>query len=228
MANTLKPHNLRRTSRRITAFTVVFALQVDIQLRCVSLVAKWIVKVALMLLPMITRAASAAVLIFSAPGLAQSTAIGAPPAAVALQQCRTIIESAARLACYDQAAQRFSSALASGDIAIVERDQIRRARRSLFGFSVADLPFIGEGKEAAPRDKGAPRELVTTLESFSSQGNGRFRFTVTDANALWETTESAPLNDPRRGETVTIKRGALGSFFAQIGKQRWVRARRIR
>lgn len=171
---------------------------------------------------------AAALTLLTTPSWAAAQGPASPPplSAQALQQCRAITDGAARLACFDQAAQRLTTDLASGKVVIMEREQIRRARRSLFGFSVSDLPFFGGKDSNRPEDR-APRELVSTLVTFKPLANGRYRFSIADAKAVWETTESSALNDPRKGESVTIKRGALGSFFVQIGRQRWVRARRL-
>ena len=170
---------------------------------------------------------SALLLSAASAALGQAAQTTRAPLMDALEACRSIQADAQRLACFDGAAQRLVAARAGGQIAIVEREQIRQARRSLFGFSVPDLPFLG-GKRDRQADEDVPKELVSTLASFSSLGNGRYRFVIAEGNAQWETTESAPLNDPKRGDRVTIQRGALGSFFAQIGRQRWVRARRVR
>ena len=144
------------------------------------------------------------------------------PLVGALAACRGLMDDAARLACYDKASEALTGAAARGDIAVVDRDQVRKVRRSLFGFAIPKFPFFG-GKD----DNDEPKEITTTLQGFGSMGSGRFRVILADNYGVWETTESAPL-DPRNGDKVTVKPGVLGSYFMQISTQRWVRARRVR
>ena len=142
----------------------------------------------------------------------------------ALQACQQIQEPAARLSCFDRAAASLVSATSSGEVAVVDRQQVAKARRSLFGLSLPDIPLLsGSSDKEKP-----PKEIVTTLTAFAPIGNSKYRFTVEDGDAVWETTESASIYDPRIGAKVTIERGALGSYFAKVGSAQWVRARRVR
>jgi len=59
----------------------------------------------------------------------------------AVQACQNIKEDAARLQCYDRSVSALATANARGDVAVVDKQQMREARRSLFGFSVAAVPF---------------------------------------------------------------------------------------
>lgn len=166
-----------------------------------------------------------AVALLAAPTAGKENPSSDSPLLTGLSNCAAISDGAARLACYDKAAGDLLRATAAGEVAMVDRHQVREMRKSLFGFSLPDIPFLGR---RGARNEEEPKQLVTKLASFRSAGNGRFRFTVEEGKALWETTESALLNDPKSGATVTINRGVLGSYFVKIDDQPWVRARRVR
>lgn len=146
------------------------------------------------------------------------------PLVQSLRQCQQIQEPGARLACFDRASAALVGAAASGEVAIVDREQVRSARRSLFGLALPELPFFGSKDDKEPE----PKELQTRLVSFGSAGPGRYRIGVEDGDALWETTESAAIYDPRPGDKVLIQKGAIGAYFIKIEGQGWVRARRVR
>jgi hypothetical protein len=146
------------------------------------------------------------------------------PLLSALQACHSIADAAQKLACFERASQALISAEENGEIAVVHQKQVQEVRRSLFGFSVPKFPFFSKKGNDADDE---PREIISSLRSFNSIGNGRYRVGIADASAIWETTESAMLRDPKPGDKVTIKGGVMGSYFMQIGTQRWVRARRV-
>jgi hypothetical protein len=143
----------------------------------------------------------------------------------AVQNCQSIQDNAARLACYDQAAAALVSASSRGDVAIVDRGQVRQMRRSLFGFSLPSLPFFSGSKNRAVEQE--PKQLLSTLASFHSLGNGFFQFTLADPQSTWESTEAADVFDPKLGSKVTISRGALGSYWADISGEPSVKVRRV-
>jgi hypothetical protein len=142
----------------------------------------------------------------------------------ALDACRAIADNAQRLACFDNAAAALVNATRTGDLNVVDRGQLRQARRSLFGFSMPKLPFFA-GDRSAEDDQITLDTKVTSVRALE---NGRFRVGIADGQALWETTESyLNFTPPRVGEAVSIKRGHLGSYFLRFGSQRGVRGRRV-
>jgi hypothetical protein len=144
----------------------------------------------------------------------------------AVENCRQIADNAARLACYDQSVSALAAANARGDVQVVDRGQMREARRSLFGFGNLRLPFFSGSKDRDVQQE--PKELVSKLASFHDIGNGFFRFSIADPQSSWESTESSSVFDPKVGDKVTITHGALGSYFVEIGGQRAVHAHRVR
>lgn len=168
----------------------------------------------------------ATALMVVAPHPAKDQLVAGPGLVAAIQDCQKIGDNAQRLACYDRNVAALATAQARGDVSIVDRNQIQQVRRSLFGFSGVHIPFFGNSRDRDARDE--PRELKSTLTSYRDIGNGFFRFSITEPQSTWESTEGSSFSDGRAGDKVTIQSGALGSYFVQIGNQRWVRARRIR
>lgn len=152
----------------------------------------------------------------------------APPQARhlgALDACRAITADAARLACFDREAAALLTASRSGELSVVDRADMRTARRSLFGFALPKLPFFAGDKSADE----VPDTLDSTIVSAHGIANDRYRIRIAAGDALWETTE-APLNlsPPRAGERIVISKGALGAYFLRINGQVGVKGRRIK
>lgn len=143
-----------------------------------------------------------------------------------LTACRAIADTQARLACFDDASAKLAEAVEKGNLAVIDREQVRKVRRSLFGFAVPKFPFFGDKDSEAEDDE--PKEIITTMRAFASIGNGRYRVSIAEPQSVWETTESTSYVEPRTGAKVTIKGGVLGSYFMQVGSNRWARARRVR
>ncbi|WP_309662365.1 hypothetical protein [Sphingomonas sp.] len=159
---------------------------------------------------------------------AVSAAAKAPPPqsplVTALDQCRTISDPTQRLACFDKTSATLVAAARSGQVSVVDRGELRQARRSLFGFSMPKLPFFA-GDESA---NDVADEIETTIKAAGSIGYGKFRIILTEGNAVWETTEtSISLRDPKSGQKISIKRGPMGSYFVRINGQRGVKGRRV-
>lgn len=139
-----------------------------------------------------------------------------------LTGCKTLTDDAARLACYDKAAAKLEAATASGDVKLLDREDIRATRRSLFGFDLPKLPFF-KGDDSA---KDTPEELDAVVKSVQAAGYSKFVLTMEDG-AVWQSTEPLP-RDPKAGAKVHINRGALGNYFMRVGSMRSVRAMRVR
>ncbi len=144
----------------------------------------------------------------------------------AIGACRAITADTVRLACFDREASAFVAAAQSGQVSIVDRAELRAARRSLFGFSLPNLGMFG-----AKNDQSEPeetKELRSEVVRATTIGAGKYRVVIADQKAVWETTEvSLTGRQPRPGEAVHIKKGSLGSYFIQLGSQKWVKGRRV-
>ncbi len=176
-----------------------------------------------------TTASAAAIAVImiaaAAPALAQKEVRPQSPLISALGQCRAIADSTKRLACYDGASARLVGAATSGEVTVVDRSELRQARRSLFGFNMPKLPFFG-GDTSAESDTGTLE--TTAIEARSSGNGGRFLMKLAEGNAWWEITETyVNFDPPRKGSKVVIKRGPMGSYFVRIDGQRGVRGRRV-
>jgi hypothetical protein len=137
-----------------------------------------------------------------------------------LERCRSIQDAAQRLACFDAASRSLVQATTSGQVAVVDQRQVQQARRSLFGFSMPKIPFLG-GDEQMDR-------LDTTIKSVEALDNGRMRIVIAQDNAVWELTEiPVSFEEPRPGQKVTILRGPLGSYHLRVNGQVGVRGRRV-
>lgn len=139
----------------------------------------------------------------------------------ALSACRAVADEKARLDCFDRASATLAEAVAKKELVVLDQQEIRETRRSLFGFSVPNIPlFRGEGG-------GDTGQLETTIAGASSLGSGKWQIRLEDG-AIWQTNESwLGLADPRPGQKIVIKRGTLGNYFLRINGQRGVRGRRV-
>lgn len=165
-----------------------------------------------------------AIILLAGPALAKDPPKQSPLVG-ALQTCRAMTDPAQRLACYDKEAGALLDAAKTGDVAVVDKAEVRKARKSLFGFAMPSLPFFSGDSSAD--------EVSDTLESTVTAANGigygKFRITIAEGNAVWETTETyGTMRDPRAGDKISIKRGPLGSYMLRIGKNnRSVKGKRV-
>lgn len=168
----------------------------------------------------------AAALAVSASTAAAADAPPSPasPLVSSLEACRAITEDAQRLACFDRETARLVSAVKGGDIAVLDKAEVRRARRSLFGLPLPKLPFFSGDKSA----DDAPDEIESTIKSVQPIGRGRFRMVLADHDAVWETLDNPMrLHPPQVGDKIVIRRGMLGSYFLRIAGQIGVKGRRV-
>ena len=155
----------------------------------------------------------------------QATTVPSKPVAD-LQQCRNLSDGATRLGCYDKAVDTLIAATASNEIVIIERQEVRKTRKGLFGFTLPRIGFLnGRGDNAEDRADAA--ELETTITASRSVGYGKWRFTV-EGGAVWETIEaSSGFSDPLVGQKAFLQKGALGAYYVKVNKGRRVQARRV-
>ncbi|TKD51671.1 hypothetical protein [Sphingomonas baiyangensis] len=144
------------------------------------------------------------------------------PLIEALSQCLAVTADAERLACLDAGARRLVDASRRREVVVVDEAEVKKTRRSLFGFSLPRIKLFGsEGPDSAEEVD----EIEVAIKSAALLGNGYMSFTLADG-ARWTTTEPWAARTPKAGETLTIKKASMGGYFVKIAHARAVRAQR--
>jgi hypothetical protein len=167
--------------------------------------------------------------------------IAAEPIA-GLLACRALSDSAARLACFDRetagwaiapaavvsaapaAAPESSSAFATANVSAPGNAAPVLDARQTFGLNDSAIA----AQEAAA---GARPQKLTKIEArivgLSLTGEGRTLFTLDDAQ-VWRQIESEADPLAKLGDSVTISRGMLGSYWLQLKSRRGCKVTRVR
>ena len=149
----------------------------------------------------------------------------APPAIYTdLLACKDIAEPVARLACFDEKVTALQTAQSTNQVVIADREQVREARRGLFGLTLPRIKlFDGDGDEGDQIDS-----IDGIIQSARTIRSGKWLLRLEDG-AVWQQTDP-PRSTMRRikaGDAITIERGALGSFVAKVNDGRAFKVKRI-
>lgn len=125
----------------------------------------------------------------------------------AVVDCRKIADPGERLNCYDKAVADLDTAEKSREVVVVDREQVTEARRSVFGLKLPKIRLFGGGDEVD--------QVESVVTSVGRNRNGQLVFTIQDG-ARWEQTDNHNVIGVRVGTRVTLRRGALGTFFAKF------------
>jgi hypothetical protein len=159
-----------------------------------------------------------------------------------LLACRSITDSAARLACFDRETAALASAPAPS-LAAAPNVPAAAAAPAAAQSAAAPAPaaqpldpqqsFGLSGSAIAEKEeaKGARPAKLAKLESrvvgLSLTGNGRTVFTLENSQ-MWRQLESDGDMLARLGDVATISRGLLGSYWLQLKNGRGCKVTRIR
>lgn len=174
----------------------------------------------------------------SFPGIAIATilvsGVAAPPLAARevetpkpqlfqkMVDCRRIPDSAARLACYDEQVAKFEDATAKREVVVVDKEEMRKTRKGLFGFSLPKLGIFGGGDGDPEEDLNS---IDATIASASQTYYKKWRITLEDG-AKWVQIDSDEIRAPKPGQKVSIRRATMGTYFANVNGQRAIRMKR--
>lgn len=129
-----------------------------------------------------------------------------PEALNQLYACAAVAEDAARLACYDSAAGRLRQEQTEGRLVAIDRVQAEALQRESFGFELPSLASL------MPRLGGDSEEVEAQVSRLIGQSNGAVTFVMNDGQR-WTQIESRSARNVRPGDTVHIRRAALGSYM---------------
>ncbi|HWJ70026.1 MAG TPA: hypothetical protein VNS79_08275 [Sphingobium sp.] len=191
-----------------------------------------------MLIGKLTLAMGTAVTIASMTASAPAAAQGS--LADQLAVCARIAKKSARTACYDsipsgQQQGGLSSGSSDFGAASIRTPAPAPAAPPAPAAAPAAAAASGFGAEhvqrAAPQRQANAEasEVEVAVQSVSDNGLNMWQINLTDG-AVWRMTEraAAGFRPPAPNETVTIRKGALGSYLMNVGRQGSVRVTRIR
>jgi hypothetical protein len=133
-------------------------------------------------------------------------------------------DQAERLACFDREVAAIDAAEARKDLVVVDRQQLNKTRRTLFGLTLPNLSIFGDDN---PDQEGVVR-LDSKIKAVGQTALGKWIFELEDG-ARWAQTDSRDLAiSPKAGQEIKIRRAALGSYLANVNGQVAIRVQRIR
>jgi len=157
-----------------------------------------------------------------APAAPAASATGRPELFAKLVECRSLADPTQRLTCYDTQVGALDAAEKKKDVVMMDREQVRETRRSLFGFSLPNVGLFG-GKKEVVEDVG---EIDSTIISAQPIANDRWSLVLAGEAGTWET--SSPVKfDPRAGQKIHISKATMGSYLGSFGSNRGIRCRRV-
>ena len=130
-----------------------------------------------------------------------------PPGFTRLVACQNIRDSVQRLACYDREVGSLSKANATGELVVMDRQQIRKTRRSLFGLALPDLGVFGDTSSL-----GDAAQLETTIKVAKQRGDGKWMFDLAEGGSWMQLDSNEFIVEPAAGQKVRIRRAAMGSY----------------
>lgn len=133
--------------------------------------------------------------------------------------CRKLENPEARLTCFDNSVAALETANDQKAVIVMSEETVQEARRGLFGLTLPRLGLFGDSDE----DQSL-KELTTTITSVRG-GDGAWVLTLADG-AVWQQTDGAYLRAPKSGESITIRKAALGSYMAKVEGGRGFRIKR--
>jgi hypothetical protein len=140
-----------------------------------------------------------------------------------LVNCRSIADNVARLACFDAQVARLEEAETRNELVVVDKAQVKKARKGLFGLSLPDLGLFGgnEADEKDPDQEGISK-IESTIRSASQNTSGKWTIILEDG-ARWIQIDTGSIRTAKPGQAIKIRKASLGSYFANINGQAAIR-----
>ena len=131
----------------------------------------------------------------------------------ALAQCQKIEAADQRLGCLDAAADAILKAREKREVVMIDRESVREAKRSLFGFSLPKIRLFGRGdgiEDAEPEVES----IESTVTAVSRDRSTLSTFSLANGTQ-WRSTETMRVQ-PKAGDAIRIDAGILGSYRASV------------
>lgn len=140
----------------------------------------------------------------------------------AVLDCRVVEGPTPRLDCFDHSVARLAEAEASGQIVIIDREQVQAVRREAFGFNLPKLSLFSRGA-----GKAEEIDRVTLAVQAAHRGSDGKWVIEVEGGGVWRQIDSEQMAPPRADARAEIRKATLGSFFMSIDGRRSIRVERV-
>jgi hypothetical protein len=144
----------------------------------------------------------------------------------AVKACRAIAAPDARLACFDKTSAALDEAITNHEVTVLDKQEVRRTRRSLFGFEMPHIALF-DAKDEKEQKSAEYNELDSNVTAVHSLGYGKFEVVIAEGGAVWRNSDAMDF-PPKVGDKIHIKKGVIGNYFLKIGTNQVVRGSRAR
>jgi hypothetical protein len=135
-------------------------------------------------------------------------------------RCNGIADQQARVTCYDDAArQAMNEGAAPATSAAAPTPRLKPED----AFGLENVEVARRPQRARPEEL---QEVSQPLVARLDDGRGYWLFRLANGST-WQMVERSVFEPPRAGQTVTIRRGLLGSYMMDFGKTVTVRVSRL-
>lgn len=155
------------------------------------------------------------------PTIAAEKSTSRPEIFQQLVDCRKLTDSESRLACYDSQVAKLEVAESKRELILVEKQQVKEAKKGLFGFSVPKIPFLSDDENG----EEGPSFIEDTIAGVRPLSDGQWQFRLGNG-AVWRQIEVKAIPDPKVGDPIRIRKAALGSYLANIKGRVAIRVKR--
>lgn len=135
-------------------------------------------------------------------------------------ECQLIQEPLKRLACFDANVAKLSTAQQNKELFVADKKQIQKTQKGLFGFAIPKIRIF---------DNVGGDDIISISSKIMAvrQGPKGWIFELEDG-AVWAQTDNRYSGrSPKPGQTLHVKKAALGSFMAKVDTGSAFRAERL-
>lgn len=156
-------------------------------------------------------------------GLAILASTAVAHAAGEPRECVSVVEDAARLACYDAAFGRAGSRSPGAALPAISAAEAAAQAKKDFGLSEADKRAL-DPERAGPMQ---PESITGNVTAVRKRPTGEWVVTLGNGQ-VWVQAESDTKAIIRVGDEVTVRKAALGSFVLVSANRVAMRVRRVK
>jgi hypothetical protein len=160
----------------------------------------------------------------ASPGLAQRSE--ADLARAPFEECGRITDDGQRLACFDRALRETN---ADRERRLAEqREAEELEKRKQFGLEGSPAEKVQRAEQPPEQRPVEVERVEVQVVSATVDGIGRWTINMSDGSA-WRQIETVPtFQSPRKGQTVSVRKGMLGSYLLRVGSQPFTRVVRVK